>query len=881
MEQDVSLSASISAPEILPLGKGKEEVHFIFSGSDGNPAMSTVSNFPGGPVGRGDGAGENDHLPVASVESGTGSMNDKGDSGAIEGAASGREVEEAEFYEQTTVEVCVKMVVCRTFTTKKVNSQTGKVVYTSVRAEEDPPAVMSVHTYDTAVSSGQSTQPPATAPSHVTLAKRRPGRPRKHPLASQPPAQPLPGGKQSDSDKEDAAVPAESSTAEHDQPASSEGSTANPAKQSRAKSPAKTEPSYSVATRRQSTSGSKSPAREGPKKVLPVKRKRGRPSRVIKKPLKYLDSYVADILKPDPDAAEVEDAEEDNDAEEENDAEKEEEEEEEDEMREVNEEDDEDLRQAVDEALQTFGQRTQCTKCGRKFTTSSNCHRHMIKDRCSRLHQCGFCEKFFSTRTLLERHVDSHRDQEYPNTFRCSDCNRTYATRNGYLKHKRQGTCYKRDMFHEDGTQGEFECDLCRTRFTTEKLLSLHKEKVHENPDNEYKCEDCGRVFYSKIGYNKHTAKKSCTMPYICKVCGKRYSNKAKESFKSHMRYHLAEASGVQYQCEDCGRVYMTDVALKKHRLSHSNKRPFKCNTCGKTFPMKYMVRDHERIHTGEKPYLCNLCGTSFGNRGHLYRHMRSHQLGTLHKRGRPRKFPPPLVLKINKEEDEEGGVEMVEGEGGELGVVEIKADPLQDVQEEIASSMMGHGPTYITVHTVDGQLTDPSATQGMVGEGQLQHVVMETGDGVTDNVVLQVIRDLTGATTVYQHVADAPPVSTSSSSVQSYAASAVGQQHIIVSAPHASSQHQQQILVSAADLGSQQQILVSAPEVGNQQQHQQQIFVSASEGENLQQQQIEESGTQSASQQILVSESTVDSELQPQIIISAQEKTNAGTQAL
>ena len=85
---------------------------------------------------------------------------------------------------------------------------------------------------------------------------------------------------------------------------------------------------------------------------------------------------------------------------------------------------------------------------------------------------------FFSTRSLLERHIDSHRDQEFPNSFRCSDCNRTYATRNGYLKHKRQGTCYKRDVFHEDGTQGEFECQVCRTHFTTERLLSLHKEKV-------------------------------------------------------------------------------------------------------------------------------------------------------------------------------------------------------------------------------------------------------------------------------------------------------------------------------------------------------------------------------------------------------------------
>lgn len=61
------------------------------------------------------------------------SVGEKDDPAAIEGAATVRQLEETSFYEQTTVEVCVKVVVCRKFITKKVDAKTGKVVHTSVR----------------------------------------------------------------------------------------------------------------------------------------------------------------------------------------------------------------------------------------------------------------------------------------------------------------------------------------------------------------------------------------------------------------------------------------------------------------------------------------------------------------------------------------------------------------------------------------------------------------------------------------------------------------------------------------------------------------------------------------------------------------------------
>ena len=70
----------------------------------------------------------------------------------------------------------------------------------------------------------------------------------------------------------------------------------------------------------------------------------------------------------------------------------------------------------------------------------------------------------------------------------------------------------------------------------------------------------------------------------------------------------MSEVSGVQYQCEDCGRVYMSDMALKKHKLSsHKAIKPYKCKHCNKAFPMKYMVTVHERTHTGNTSFSVSL----------------------------------------------------------------------------------------------------------------------------------------------------------------------------------------------------------------------------------------------------------------------------------
>ncbi|GFO36088.1 Zinc finger protein [Plakobranchus ocellatus] len=291
-----------------------------------------------------------------------------------------------------------------------------------------------------------------------------------------------------------------------------------------------------------------------------------------------------------------------------------------------------------------------CSFCSKAFTTPEACTTHMKKGKCVPAVFCLLCGKSCENEKQLEEHLANHEERSKSRKYECRDCKRTYRTRAGYVKHFRMGTCQKRDEFEAEEV-GDFSCEICLSQFSTEAYLKLHKYKVHENPTDKHTCPDCGKKFYSTQGYNKHRSGRPCNEPLRCKICGKTYSSKAKESYKIHLRSHRTEATGEMFQCDECDHSYMTQVALNKHKLSHTGVKPYKCDICGKEFSMRYMVKDHVRTHTGERPYPCSLCGSAFSNRGHLGRHMRSHENGTLLKRGRPKKVKDPeenpLGLKV------------------------------------------------------------------------------------------------------------------------------------------------------------------------------------------------------------------------------------------
>ncbi|NXY80564.1 ZN662 protein, partial [Glareola pratincola] len=66
------------------------------------------------------------------------------------------------------------------------------------------------------------------------------------------------------------------------------------------------------------------------------------------------------------------------------------------------------------------------------------------------------------------------------------------------------------------------------------------------------------------------------------------------------------------YQCPDCGKAFMANKSLSKHRKSHAEDAFSVCPDCGKKLTSKSALVIHRRIHTGERPYQCPDCGKAF-----------------------------------------------------------------------------------------------------------------------------------------------------------------------------------------------------------------------------------------------------------------------------
>ncbi|CAH2105208.1 unnamed protein product [Euphydryas editha] len=78
-------------------------------------------------------------------------------------------------------------------------------------------------------------------------------------------------------------------------------------------------------------------------------------------------------------------------------------------------------------------------------------------------------------------------------------------------------------------------------------------------------------------------------------------------------------------RCDECGKLFASSAALRRHARVHSGERPYVCALCGRAFAQREVLRRHELVHREERPFKCSSCPKSFTQRGALAAHARSH----------------------------------------------------------------------------------------------------------------------------------------------------------------------------------------------------------------------------------------------------------------
>lgn len=167
-----------------------------------------------------------------------------------------------------------------------------------------------------------------------------------------------------------------------------------------------------------------------------------------------------------------------------------------------------------------------------------------------------------------------------------------------------------------------FLCDLCS--YVTKNHSDLHRHKLKSHPRNEYKCEECGRMFGCSKNLKRHLVSHRGA-ENACDTCGKMY--KSRRSLAAHLKTHAEGYVKPEFPCEFCSKVFSTKYVLAQHiKADHLGMKPtFFCPVCGKSFTQKHSYLEHANIHLGVKPYQCEICGKSFSYDQALKEHKYMH----------------------------------------------------------------------------------------------------------------------------------------------------------------------------------------------------------------------------------------------------------------
>ena len=277
--------------------------------------------------------------------------------------------------------------------------------------------------------------------------------------------------------------------------------------------------------------------------------------------------------------------------------------------------------------------KSHCHSCGMKKVTCEVCGKtraSKLMERHLRRHdsekgrrqiqcrgQCGDaqCEKTFTRPWMLSRHIQSKTSGPQA----CHVCGKLcknvdeHMRRNHDSKRSKCNICGKAMLKEKlEDHQKSCEklvlvCNTCGLTFHSKERLICHRQKWHEVPKEEYKCNKCDKLLRTKSDLKRHMVSHDEKTP--CPECGVKVR---------HLDFHMKQVHTPDdqqpHQCQDCGKGFYEIRHLEKHRMNvHLKLRPYNCRYgCDIAYNdtsnrNQHEKRQHGNLFTTEKEELRKL----------------------------------------------------------------------------------------------------------------------------------------------------------------------------------------------------------------------------------------------------------------------------------